>query len=75
MAGNGTSYKPDTLSSGGATQKPFSEAGVPKTGSIVPTLIKLALRRLPGKGFATEEHTSGVPKSNAFTAGSHGSVK
>jgi hypothetical protein len=72
----GTAYKPDALASGGALEKPFQEANVPRTGSIVPTLLRLALRRLPGMGYSTQQGTSGVKtQKDAFTMGSHGSLK
>lgn len=72
----GSSYKPDLLSSGGATQKAFSESNVPKTGSIVPTLLKLALRRLPGAGFTTApDVTRGTHSGSVNTAGSHGKLR
>lgn len=70
-------YKPDALLSGGALQKPFeTEEGVPKTGNIVPTLLRLAMRRLPGFGYGMIHggHAPSVVK-NAVTIGSHGAVK
>jgi hypothetical protein len=73
----GQQYKPDPLASGGADQKPFQEANVPKTGSIVNTLLRLAMRRLPSAGFGakTMAPTIGVkPPSNAMTMGSHGKI-
>lgn len=73
----GQTYKPDPLSSGGATEKPFQETNVPRTGTIVNTLLRLAMRRLPGSGFGakTLAPTQGVkPPSNAMTMGSHGKI-
>ena len=50
MKPNTSLYKPDPLLSGGSTQKPFQENTVPITGSIIPTLLRLAMRRIPGFG-------------------------
>jgi hypothetical protein len=75
--GSGTGYKPDALSSGAATEKPMQEANVPKTGSIVPSLLKLAMRRMPGFGVGMPHGAApqAIKPANAFTMGSHGSLK
>ena len=72
---NPQQYKPDALASGGAAQKPFQEANIPRAGGIVTTLLRLAMRRLPSRGFGATSATSGVkPPKNAMTAGSHGKI-
>lgn len=71
---NPSSYKPDSLASGGATQKPFSEDIGPRTGSIVPTLLRLAMRRLPGFGYGATHGKSPSTVKNAVTTGSHGKL-
>lgn len=70
-------YRPDKLSSGAATQQPFQETteGVPKTGNIVPTLLRLAMRRLPGFGFGAVHGKAPSVVKNAVTIGSHGNIK
>lgn len=68
-------YRPDKLSSGAATSQPFQEQGVPKTGNIVPTLIRLAMRRLPGFGFGAVHGKAPSVVKNAVTMGSHGNIK
>jgi hypothetical protein len=78
----GQQYKPDNLASGGASEKPFAEAGAPKAGgpgsSLVSSMLRLAMRRLPGSGFGamtSPAKTMGVkPPSNAMTMGSHGKI-
>jgi hypothetical protein len=70
---SGTGYKPDALSSGSATQTPLKSGVGPVTGSIVPTLLRLAMRRIPGVGHAMTANTQAV--KNPVTAGSHGSIK
>jgi hypothetical protein len=73
---NGTSYKPDALSSGGATQSPLKEDIGPKTGSIVPTLLRLAMRRMTGFGSGAI-HGGKAPSAvkNAMSMGSQGKIK
>jgi hypothetical protein len=68
-------YKPDQLSSGPASGKPLVEAGTPKTGSIVPTLLKIALRRIPGFGFGAVHGKAPSTVKQAVTMGSHGNLK
>lgn len=70
-------YSPDALASGGATEKPFQEAGTPKgqTG-VVTTLLRLAMRRMTAHGYGATKQTVGIkPPSNAMTMGSHGAIK
>lgn len=75
-AANPAQYKPDALASGAATEKPFAEAGTPKGApGLTSALLRLALRRLPSRGFAATKMTTGVkPPSNAMTMGSHGQI-
>lgn len=68
-------YKPDQLSSGHATQTPFQEQGVPKTGNIIPTLLRIAMRRVPGFGFGAVHGKAPSAVKNAVTMGSHGNLK
>lgn len=68
----GQQYKPDPLADPGASQKPFQEANVPKTGSIVSVLLRLAMRRLVGFGHAATPQTKAV--KNPMTMGSHGKI-
>lgn len=72
---NPAGYKPDNLSSGSATGKPLVESLTPKTGSIVPTLLKIALRRIPGFGFGAVHGKAPSTVKNAVTLGSHGNLK
>lgn len=76
MAGGPQKYSPDALASGGATEKPFQEAGTPKANTgIVTTLLRLAMRRMPAHGFGATQQTVGVrPPSNAMKMGSHGNA-
>lgn len=67
-------YSPDPLSSGGSTEKPFAEGGTPKS-SVVSTLLRLALRRMPAHGYAATKNTRAVRSSDAMTMGSHGSTR
>lgn len=67
-------YKPNLLSSGAATEKPLNASIGPTTGSIVPSLIRLALRRLPGFGFGAVHSKAPTVVKNAVTMGSHGKV-
>ena len=68
-------YKPDNLSSGSATGKPLVESGVPKTGTVVPTLLRIAMRRLPGFGFGAVHGKAPSTVKQAVTMGSHGNLK
>lgn len=69
-------YAPDALASGGATEKPFQEAGVPKSATgIVTTLLRLAFRRMPAHGFGATKQTRSIPPQAAMTMGSHGQIK
>lgn len=72
---NPAGYKPNQLSSN--HQQPFQETteGVPKTGNIVPTLLRLAMRRLPGFGFGAVHGKAPSTVKNAVTIGSHGNLK
>ena len=72
---SGTGYKPDALSSGSATQTPLKSGLGPVTGSIVPTLLKLAMRRMPGFGFGATHGSAPSAVKNPVTMGSHGSIK
>jgi hypothetical protein len=73
----GQVYKPDPLADTGTTQKPFQEANVPKTGGIVNTLLRLAMRRMPAMGFGAVHGNApkgvGTPK-DAMKMGSHGTT-
>lgn len=68
-------YSPDPLASGGATEKPFGEAGTPKAGNMVTTLLRLAMRRMPAHGYGATKGTSAVRAKDALTMGSHGAIK
>lgn len=69
-------YKPDNLASGEATQTLFKEDNTPQTGPIVGTLLRLAMRRIPGFGFgAIHGGKSPSTVKNAVTMGSHGGIK
>lgn len=71
----GQAYKPDPVASGGASSRPLQEGNVPKTGNIVPSLLRLAMRRLPAMGFGAVHGSAPIgvrPPSNAMTIGSHG---
>lgn len=67
-------YKPNVLSSGSATEKPMSESTGPNTGSIVPTLLRLAVRRMAGFGYGAVHNKAPSTVKNAVTMGSHGKV-
>lgn len=69
-------YAPDALASGGATEKPFQEAGTPKAASgIVTTLLRIAMRRLTAHGYGATKSTQAIKPANAMTMGSHGAIK
>ena len=68
-------FKADPYSSGGATETPFSEKGVPSTHiGFVSALVRLA--RLRGFGFAAKppKATPASVVKNPVTAGSHGKL-
>jgi len=68
-------YSPDALASGGATEKPFQEAGTPKSSSgIVTTLLRLAMRRLTAHGYGATKTTQAIKPNDAMTMGSHGRI-
>jgi len=69
-------YSPDALASGGATQRPFQEAGTPKSSTgIVTTLLRLAMRRLTAHGYGATKSTQAIDPGNAMSIGSHGSAR
>ena len=67
-------YKPNPLSSGSSDESPLKSSTGPTTGSIVPSLIRLALRRLPGFGYGAVHSKAPTAVKNAVTMGSHGKV-
>lgn len=74
---NPAGYKPESLATNAAKEVPFKEDDiVPKTGSVIPTLLRLAMKRIPGFGYGAV-HGGHAPSTvkNAVTMGSHGNLK
>ena len=69
-------YSPDPLASGGATERPFQEAGTPKSSTgIVTTLLRLAMRRMVAHGYGATKQTVAIKPKDAVKMGSHGAIR
>ena len=72
---NSARYKPSQLSSSESNSQPLVESNVPETGNIVPTLLKIALKRLPGFGYGAIHGKAPSVVKDAVKIGSHGNLK
>lgn len=56
-------------------QPTVAEEIVPKTGTITQTLIRIAMRKLPGFGYGAVHGKAPSVVKDAVTMGSHGNLK